>query len=56
MKKDLAPVIKAMLKDSEFLFGGIFSKEDYYMKRYGLTFEEMSKVETYVYWALHPDR
>lgn len=49
---DNAIVIKAMLNDEEFMCGGIFTKEDYYMRKYGLTFEQISDMQTYLYKAL----
>ena len=42
-----------MLKDEEFLIGGIFTKEEYYMQKYKLTEEEMVNIETCLYYALH---
>ena len=51
--KELIPVINAMLKDDEFLAGGIFSKEKYYMEKYNLTEEQMSNIQVCVYYALN---
>ena len=49
----LIPVIKAMLKDEEFLWGGIFTKEKQYAKKYDLTMEEIGNIQTCLYYALH---
>lgn len=51
--RELIPVISSMLKDDEFLAGGIFTKEDYYKKKYNLTDEQMVNMETCLYYALH---
>ena len=51
--RELVPVIQAMLKDDEFLAGGIFTKEKYYMEKYNLTYEQMYNIQTYLYYALH---
>ena len=53
MKKNLAPVICAMLKDGEFLHGGIFTKEKQYAKKYDLTLEEIANMQTCLYYALN---
>lgn len=53
MNKDLLPVINAILKDEEFLCGGIFQKEEYYAKKYNLTLEQISNVQACLYFALH---
>lgn len=53
MKKNLTPVINAMLKDEEFLHGGIFSKEKQYAKKYDLTLEEIANMQTCLYYALN---
>lgn len=53
MKKNLAPVIYAMLKDEEFLHGGIFTKEKQYAKKYDLTLEEIANMQTCLYYALN---
>lgn len=45
-------IIRAMLKDDEFMCGGVFSKEEYYMRKYGLTFEQMSEMQTHVWRAV----
>lgn len=47
-----AAIIRAMLNDDEFMAGGIFSKEQYYMRKYGLTLEQMSKMEVHVWRAV----
>ena len=47
-----AIIIRAMLKDDEFMAGGIFSKEGYYMRKYGLSFDEMSELETRTWKAV----
>ena len=49
----LIPVIKAMLKDEEFLWGGIFTKEKQYAKKYDLTMEEIGNIQICLYYALH---
>lgn len=51
--KTLMPVIKAILKDDEFLCGGIFTKEKKYAKKYDLTIEEIVNIQTCLYYALH---
>ena len=51
--KTLMPVIKAILKDDEFLCGGIFTKEKQYAKKYNLTMEEIGNIQTCLYYALH---
>lgn len=51
--KELIPVVSAMLKDSEFLAGGIFSKEEYYKEKYNLTDEQIANMETCLYFALN---
>ena len=53
MKKNLIPVINAILKDEEFLHGGIFTKEKQYAKKYDLTMEEISNMQTCLYYALN---
>ena len=53
MKKNLIPVINAILKDEEFLRGGIFQKEEQYAKKYDLTIEEIANIQTCLYYALH---
>ena len=53
MEKNLAPVIRAMLNDAEFLHGGIFTKEKQYAERYGLTTEEIANMHTCIYYALN---
>ena len=53
MNKELIPVIQAMLKDEEFLRGGIFQKEKYYMEKYNLTIEQMSNIQVALYYALN---
>ena len=45
-------IIRAMLGDDEFMCGGIFSREAYYMKKYGLTQEQMSEMQTNVWLAV----
>ena len=50
--EELIPVIHAILKDKDFLCGGIFSKEKYYMKKYNLSLEQMGKIQSHLYWAL----
>ena len=45
--------IKAMLKDEEFLWGGIFTKEKQYAKKYDLTMEEIGNIQICLYYALH---
>lgn len=47
-----AAIIRAMLNDGEFMAGGIFSKEQYYMKRYGLTQEQMTDMQVHVWKAV----
>lgn len=55
MKRDnLANVIRAMLNDNEFRYGGIFSKEEYYMKKYNISEHDMIIIQARLYWALHP--
>lgn len=51
--KELSPVIKAMLKDEEFMIGGIFSKEKYYAEKYDLTEKQIANIQTCLYFALH---
>lgn len=51
-KMELMPVILAILKDEKFSYGGIFSKEEYYMKKYNLTTEQISGIQTCLYYAL----
>ena len=53
MNKELIPVIEAMLKDEEFLAGGIFTKEKYYMKKYNLTIEQISNIQVCLHYALN---
>lgn len=53
MKRSLAPVIYAMLKDEEFLHVGIFTKEKQYAKKYDLTLEEIANIQTCLYYALN---
>ena len=53
MNKELIPVIKAMLNDEEFLRGGIFQKEKYYMEKYNLTLEQISNIQVALYYALN---
>lgn len=53
MKSNLMPVIKAILQDEEFLRGGIFQKEDYYKKKYNLTREQISNIQTCLWYALN---
>lgn len=53
MEKDLMPVINAILKDEEFLCGGIFTKEKYYAEKYDLTSEEIGNMQVCLYYALH---
>ncbi len=45
-------IIRAMLDDDEFMAGGIFSKEAYYMRRYGLTREQMTDMQAHVWEAV----
>lgn len=52
-KKNLMPVINAILKDDEFLCGGIFTKEEQYAKKYNLTLEEIANMQTCLYYALN---
>jgi hypothetical protein len=52
-KRDLRPIINAMLKDEELLCGGIFTKEEYYAKKYNLTLEEISNMQVCIYYALN---
>ena len=42
--RELVPVLQAILKDKEFLAGGIFTKEKYYMEKYNLTQEQLSEL------------
>ena len=51
--KELIPVVSAMLKDDEFLAGGIFSKEEYYKEKYNLTDEQIVNMQTCLFYALH---
>jgi len=53
MNKELIPVVQAMLKDDEFLAGGIFTKEKYYMEKYNLSYEQMTNIEVCLYYALN---
>lgn len=53
MEKNLAPVINAMMKDENFLHGGIFSKEEQYAEKYDLTLEEIANIQTCLYYALN---
>lgn len=53
MSKNLIPVINAMLKDEEFLHGGIFTKEKQYAKKYNLTLEEIANMQVCLYYALN---
>ena len=53
IKKSLLPVVKAMLEDAEFLAGGVFSKEKYYMDKYKLTSNQIGEIATHLYFALH---
>ena len=54
MTDTYAIIIRAMLNDEDFLNGGIFSKEAYYMKKYNLTEDEMCRITARVFWALRP--
>ena len=51
-KRELKVVIKAMLEDKELYVGGCFQKEEYYMKKYNLTQEEINNMWINLYWAL----
>lgn len=51
--KELIPIIKSMLEDNEFLAGGVFTKEDYYKKKYNLTDEQIVNMQTCLYYALN---
>lgn len=51
-KRELKPVIMAMLEDNELYCGGVFQKEKYYMKKYNLTQEEIDCMWINLYWAL----
>ena len=53
MKQNLMPVVQAILKDEEFLNGGIFQKEKYYMEKYNLSFEQIYNIQTCLYYALN---
>lgn len=53
MDKKLMPLINAILKDTEFLAGGIFQQEEQAMKKYNLTQEEIGNVQTCLYYALN---
>lgn len=53
MKDSLIPVVKAMLKDDEFMCGGVFSKEKYYSEKYNLTMNQIVNMQTCIYYALH---
>lgn len=48
-------VLKAMLDDEELMRGGIFSKEKYYMEKYGFTQREMDNMSMGVYFALRKE-
>ena len=50
--KQNAAIIRAMLKDDEFMAGGIFSKEKDYMRRYGMSYEEIYDMQTLLYKAV----
>lgn len=51
-RKELKVVIKAMLEDDELYRGGCFQKEEYYMKKYNLTQEEIGNMWCNLYFAL----
>lgn len=51
--RELIPVISSMLKDNEFLAGGIFTKEEYYKEKYSLTHEQIVNMQTCLYYALN---
>lgn len=51
-RKELKAVIKAMLEDKELYCGGCFQKEEYYMKKYNLTQEEIGNMWCNLYFAL----
>lgn len=51
--RELVPVLQAILKDSEFLAGGIFQKEAYYMEKYNLTEEQMVNIQICLHHALN---
>lgn len=51
--RELIPVVTEMLKDDEFLAGGIFTKEEYYKEKFNLTHEQMVNIETCLYYALN---
>jgi len=50
---EFKPVIMAMLKDAEFCGGGIFQKEEFYMKKYDLTQDEINHMASKVYGAMN---
>ena len=52
-RKELVPVIQAILKDDEIIAGGIFQKEEYYMKKYNLTLEQIGNIQALIYLALN---
>lgn len=54
-RTEIKAVINAMLKDEEFNRGGIFSKEEYYMKKYNLTGEQMDAIHAGLYAILNID-
>lgn len=53
MSKEIIPVLTAILKDDEFLAGGVFTKEDYYIDKYNLTHEQMGNIQVCLYYALN---
>lgn len=56
MNKDILIVLRAMMKDSEVLAGGISDKEEYYMKKYNLTREQVEDCQIAVYGLTHGAR
>lgn len=53
MDINLIPCIEEILKDKEFLSGGIFSNEKECMKKYNLTEEQSGNLQTLLYLALN---
>ena len=51
-KEDRIKLIKEMLKDDEFLCGGIYSKEKQAMKKYNISQKEMDDIMTNLYFAV----
>lgn len=50
--KSLIPCINAIMEDEEFLYGGIFQKEEEIMEKYNLTKKQISNLQTLIYFAL----